>query len=254
MKIIISPAKSLDFETRIPVKRQSKPLFLEYSKKVHQSLQKKDPKQLMELMNISKKLADLNWERNEQRDFKYSKVDKTHRQAVFAFNGDVYEGIDAYGLSEKEIEFLQKHLRILSGLYGYLRPLDIIEPYRLEMGTRLQVGKADNLYEFWYEILPKKLQSELKINEVLVNLASQEYAKAVDLKNFNRRIITPEFKDYKNGKLTTISFFAKKARGMMVKFIAQNQITEVEDIKAFHLDNYTFDQNQSKENHWVFTR
>src|SRR5690606_7079243 len=202
----------------------------------------------------SDKLAELNWQRNKVRKYKLTEVSTTVRQAVFAFNGDVYTGLDAYSLSSEKVDYLQNHLRILSGLYGYLKPLDLIEPYRLEMGTKLPINDKKNLYDFWKETLTDSLNKELKKNCVLINLASNEYFSAIDKKTIKATIITPEFKDYKDGKLKMISFFAKKARGLMVRYMAENNITNVEDIKQFNVDGYGFDANLSTENKWVFTR
>ena len=253
MKIVISPAKSLDFETQLPTKSYTTYNFVKESATIDKVLKKQNPKQLMELMHISDKLADLNWNRNQERNVTEMKVENA-RPAVFAFSGDVYVGLDAYSLSEDKINVLQDKLRILSGLYGLLKPLDLMQPYRLEMGTKLAVGKNKNLYEFWKPIIVKELNSELEKDELFVNLASNEYFDAVDVKKLNVPVITPEFKDYKDGKLKIISFFAKKARGMMVRYIIDSNAETIDDLKGFNYEGYAFDANLSSENKLVFTR
>lgn len=252
MKILISPAKSLDFESPIPFATYTQPEFLTYSKKVQAVVKKLSPKDLSELMGISSKLADLNYERNQK--WKTPFLPENARSAVYAFSGDVYIGLDAYSIQENQLEQLQSKLRILSGLYGLLKPLDLIQPYRLEMGTSIAIGESKNLYGFWKEKLTKHLNKELSSGEVVVNLASKEYSDAINLKALKVPVITPEFKDYKNGKLSVISFFAKKARGMMVRYIIDNQIENPEDLKGFNSEGYQFDSKLSAENKWVFTR
>jgi cytoplasmic iron level regulating protein YaaA (DUF328/UPF0246 family) len=253
MKIVISPAKSLDFETQLPTKLFSEYDFVKQSVSIDKVLKKQKPKQLMELMSISDKLADLNWQRNQQRNVA-ELTSENARQAIFAFNGDVYIGLDAYSLSEAKINVLQDKLRILSGLYGLLKPLDLMQPYRLEMGTKLPVGKNKNLYEFWKSTITKELNSQLEKEELFVNLASNEYFDAVDVKKLKVPVITPEFKDYKDGKLKIISFFAKKARGMMVRYIIDTNAETVDDLKGFNYEGYAFDSNLSQGNRLVFTR
>ena len=252
MKIVISPAKSLDFETELPTKKHTESIFLKESNTVHNVLKKLKPKKLSELMSISEKLADLNWERNQE--WKLPFTDENARPAIYAFNGDVYTGLNAYTLPITKIDELQGKLRILSGLYGLLKPLDLMQPYRLEMGTKLPVGKNKNLYEFWKTKITKSLNSELKKDELFINLASNEYFEAVDVKALKVPVITPEFKDYKDGKLKIISFFAKKARGMMVRYIIDTNAETIEDLKGFDYDGYKFDANLSKGNSLVFTR
>lgn len=251
MKLVISPAKTLDYETPLPTQRHTQPAFLSASRKVHKALKAKKPKELMELMDISGKLADLNWQRNKKwKPF----TPENARPAVYAFNGDVYTGLDAYSLPADKLDGLQSKLRILSGLYGLLRPLDLIQPYRLEMGTSLAVGDNKNLYTFWKESLTKALNKELKKGELFVNLASHEYFGAIDARKLKVPVITPEFKDYRNGKLSMVSFFAKKARGMMVRYIIETEAETVDDLKGFNYDGYAFDANLSKGNVLVFTR
>lgn len=253
MKIVISPAKSLDFESQLPTKLYSEYDFVKQSLAIDKVLKKKKPKQLMELMDISDKLADLNWLRNQERNVAEISTENS-RQAIYAFSGDVYIGLDAYSLSEDKINVLQNKLRILSGLYGLLKPLDLMQPYRLEMGTKLPIGKNKNLYEFWKTTITKELNSQLEKEELFVNLASNEYFDAVDVKKLKVPVITPEFKDYKDGKLKMISFFAKKARGMMVRYILDTNAETIDDLKGFNYEGYAYDANLSSENKLVFTR
>lgn len=252
MKIVISPAKTLDYESPLPTERHTKSPFLKYSKAVHAAVKKKSPKDLMELMDISDKLAELNWKRNKA--WKTPFTEARARPAMYAFAGDVYDGLDAYSLKEDKIELLQNELRILSGLYGLLKPLDMIMPYRLEMGTKLEVGEAENLYQFWKPIITSALNKELKKGELFVNLSSKEYFDAVDVKKLKVPVITPVFKDFKDGNLKIISFFAKKARGMMVRYIIDTNAKTIDDLKGFNYDNYRFDESLSKGNELVFTR
>ncbi|MFV8369354.1 peroxide stress protein YaaA [Flavobacterium sp. LB2R40] len=252
MKIVISPAKSLNFEKELPTKLHTEPLFLKESRLVHKVLKEKKPSDLSALMSISDKLADLNWKRNQEWKTPFTPANA--RPAVYTFDGDVYTGLDAYTITPKKIDALQDSLRILSGLYGLLKPLDLIQAYRLEMGTKLPVGESKNLYDFWKPTITKALNKELKEGELFVNLASTEYFGAIDAKALKVPVITPEFKDYKNGKLKIISFFAKKARGMMVHYIIDTNAKTIADLKGFNYDGYQFDANLSEGNHLVFTR
>lgn len=252
MKIVISPAKSLDFEKPVPTDKYSEGIFLKQAETIQKTLKKKKPKQLMELMDISPKLAELNWQRNQDWNLPFTK--ENSRQAVYAFDGDVYQGLDVYSLPIEKLDAIQEKLRILSGLYGLLKPLDLIQPYRLEMGTNLTIGKNKNLYEFWKKAIVKELNSELQKGELFINLASNEYFNAVDTKVLKVPVITPEFKDYKDGQLKMISFFAKKARGMMVRYIIDNNAETIDDLKGFNYEGYAFDANLSKGNKLVFTR
>jgi cytoplasmic iron level regulating protein YaaA (DUF328/UPF0246 family) len=253
MKIVISPAKSLDFESQLPVLKHTEYNFSKQSALIDKALKNLKPKQLADLMSISDKLADLNWQRNQERNLAEMTIENA-RPAVFAFSGDVYIGLDAYSLSEEKINDLQDKLRILSGLYGLLKPLDLMQSYRLEMGTKLPIGKNKNLYEFWKPIIAKQLNSELEKEELFVNLASNEYFDAVDSKILKVPVITPEFKDYKDGKLKMISFFVKRARGLMVRYIIDSNANTIEDLKGFNYEGYAFDANLSKGNKLVFTR
>ncbi len=252
MKIVLSPAKTLDYESPLPTERHTTSPFLKYSKVVHASVKKKTPKDLMELMDISDKLAELNWKRN--KEWKTPFTEAKARPVIYAFAGDVYDGLDAYSLPEAKIDLLQDELRILSGLYGLLKPLDRIMPYRLEMGTKLEVGEASNLYQFWKPIITAALNKELKKGELFVNLASKEYFDAVDTKQLKVPVITPVFKDFKDGKLKIISFFAKKARGLMVRYIIDTNAKTIDDLKGFNYEGYRFDATLSKGNELVFTR
>ena len=253
MKIVISPAKSLDFESALPTSKYSQYSFLKQSLAIEKVLKKLKPAQLSELMSISDKLSELNWQRNQNRKLDEISIENA-RQAVYAFNGEVYIGLDSYTLSEEKIEVLQSKLRIISGLYGLLKPLDLIQPYRLEMGIKLTVGKNKNLYEFWKETITKQLNSELEKDELFINLASNEYFDAIAIKKLKVPVITPEFKDYKDGKLKMISFFAKKARGLMVRFILDNNCETIDDLKKFNYEGYAFDSSLSLGNTLVFTR
>ncbi|WP_299164702.1 peroxide stress protein YaaA [uncultured Eudoraea sp.] len=253
MKIVLSPAKSLDFERPIPTVKYTQPAFLEQSEKLIKVLAKKNPKSLSKLMSISNDLAELNWERNQK--FSLPFTPENARPAIYAFNGDVYQGLDAYSISENNLEKLQDTLRILSGLYGVLKPLDLIQPYRLEMGTQLKIGRKKNLYDFWKQSVTDFLNDELEEGELFINLASNEYFGAVDEKKLKTKVITPVFKDWKNDKLKVISFFAKKARGSMVRYILDTDAKTLEDIRGFNLDEYIYSKEHTlKENQPVFIR
>lgn len=253
MKIVISPAKSLDYDSELPVSEYTEPHFIKDAEKLNKILAKKKPKALSELMSISDKLAQLNWQRNQ--DFQTPFTAANSRQAIYAFSGDVYQGLDAYSLSEDKVGKLQKTLRILSGQYGILKPLDLMQPYRLEMGTSLKVGRKKNLYDFWGTRLTDYLNNEMNENELLVNLASNEYYSVLQPKNIKATIITPVFKDWKNDKLKIISFFAKKARGSMVRYILDSNANSLDGIKGFNLDDYEFSQEHTvKQNEPVFIR
>lgn len=252
MKIVISPAKSLNYESKLPVANYSESAFMKDSEMIQKTLKKKQPKELMELMHISEKLADLNWQRNQEWTLPFTK--ENARPAVYAFDGDVYSGLDVYSLPAEKVEILQDKLRILSGLYGILKPLDLMQPYRLEMGTKMPIGTHKNLYEFWKPTITDSLNKEMKDGELFVNLASNEYFSAVDTKTLKVPVITPEFKDYKDGKLKIISFYAKKARGLMVRYIIDKNAETIEDLKGFNYDGYAFDANLSKGNSLIFTR
>ncbi|WP_213521522.1 peroxide stress protein YaaA [Nonlabens sp.] len=253
MKILLSPAKSLDYETKLPTSRGTQPLFAEDAAQINAKLERMSKKEVGELMHISDQLADLNFQRykNFQKDF----TNENARPAIYAFAGDVYTGLDAYSLPTTILDHAQDSIRILSGMYGYLRPLDLLQPYRLEMGTSLPIGNNKNLYEYWKDKITPALNKEMKKEELLVNLASNEYFKAIDKKNQEGILITPVFKDYKNGKLKVISFFAKKARGSMARYLIENTINSLEGIQAFAKDDYQFSEQETvNENEPVFVR
>ena len=252
MKIVISPAKSLNFESELPTQTFSEAAFLKEARQVHKELKKMKPKDLSKLMDISDKLAELNWERNQS--WKTPFTPDNSRPAIYAFDGEVYTGVDAYTISMDKMEDLQSRLFILSGLYGLLKPLDLIQPYRLEMGTSIAIGESKNLYAFWKTKITKALNKSISKGDFLLNLASNEYFSAVDTKLLKANVITPEFKDYKDGKLTMISFFAKKARGLMVRYIIDTNAQTIDDIKGFNYEGYAFDANLSSESKLVFTR
>ena len=253
MKILISPAKSLDYKSEVPTKAYSQPVFLSEAAALNASLKAKSPAELQKLMHISEKLATLNWERNQGFTTPFSP--ENARPAVFAFNGDVYSGLDAYSLDEKELKIAQQNLRILSGLYGILKPLDLMQPYRLEMGTSFGLNGQNSLYAFWKMQLSTYLKNELSPSEVVVNLASKEYAMAVDFSILDNAVISPVFKDFKNGKLKIISFFAKKARGLMARHLIETNAKTIDDILVFSSDGYDFSEGETTDaNQPVFVR
>jgi uncharacterized protein len=254
MLIVVSPAKKLDYDTPAKTKTSTMPDFLEHSQILIDRLREFSTMDIAELMHLSMKLAELNFDRYENWSLPLS-TDNA-KQAMFAFKGDVYTGLDADSFSANDIKFAQKHFRMLSGLYGLLRPLDLMFPYRLEMGTRLENERGKNLYEFWGNIITDAINKQLKASksEHLINLASNEYFKSVKTKNINAEIITPAFKEYKNGEYKMIGIYAKKARGLLSRYIIQNQLSTPEDIKNFDLDGYKFNSKVSKGNNWVFTR
>ena len=252
MKVLLSPAKSLDFDTPLPHDKKSQPLFLDKAQKINDLLRKKNPKKLMELMGISPNLAALNYDRNQiwPEDSK----DAVSRAAVYAFNGEVYRGLDVYNLAADCVDLMQKTVRILSGHYGLLRPLDQIKPYRLEMGTKLAVGRSKNLYEFWQKEVTKALVSDLESGEIVVNLASNEYAKCIDFTTLENQVITPVFKEFKNGSYKVLAVYAKYARGLMTKFILETGAQSKEDLIAFSASGYVFSPELSQGNQLVFVR
>ena len=254
MLIVVSPAKTLDYETPLPISKTSQPVFMKRSAVLVDMLRDLTPKKLGKLMSISDKLAELNVNRYEAWEPKATK--KNARQALFAFKGDVYQGIDAYKLKEADILFAQEHLRMLSGLYGILRPLDLMQPYRLEMGTRLDGDHGNNLYDFWGPEITDALNKQLKKidSDVLLNLASNEYYKSVIPSSLNARVISPVFKDMKNGKYKLISFFAKKARGTMSGWIVRKKVTDPRKLVKFAEDGYRYSAEESTEDKPVFLR
>lgn len=252
-KIVISPAKSLDEKSEYPSFHFSQPKYEKQILELSEVLKKKSARQLSGIMEISDKLADLNWQRNQQ--FSWPFTEENARPALFTFNGDVYDGLNAKSLTQDQVLFLQEHLYILSGLYGLLRPLDFMQPYRLEMGTSLKVGRKKDLYAFWGNVLTEDINKEIGKGDWLLNLASQEYFKALNNKKLQAAVVSPVFKDYKNGQLKIISFFAKKARGLMVRFVAKNQVTKPEELLAFDEEGYRFSPEETRSEYQpVFIR
>jgi uncharacterized protein len=254
MIIVISPAKSLYDHCPIHFEKYTEIDFLPEAEKIVSVMKKKKPAQLAKLMDISPKLAELNFQRFQSWNPPFTPENSW--QAVLMFNGDVYQGLKAETFTESEFDVAQQKLRILSGVYGLLKPLDLIQPYRLEMGTNVSVARKKNLYDFWKAKITAKLNHELEQTDqkLLINLASNEYFSAIDTKKLKARIITPSFKENKDGKYQMVSFFAKRARGLMSRFIIQNNISDPEEMKAFDCEGYYFNNQLSGENDWVFTR
>jgi len=254
MLIVISPAKTLDFESPANSNIYSDASFLKDSKLLIKELQKLKADDITDLMGISPQLAQLNFERFHQWHLPFTT--ENAKQALLAFKGDVYTGIDTTTFSNEDFKRSQSDLRILSGLYGVLKPMDLIQAYRLEMGKKIKTRRGENLYQFWGDTITKSVNKSLKENKHkhLINLASNEYFKSINKKKIRAEIITPSFKDLKNGEYKMISFFAKKARGLMTRFIIQNKITDPEELKAFDLDGYMYNSALSKEKEPVFTR
>lgn len=253
MLVVISPAKKLAITGAKPQKK-SLPTFINNASQLIQQLRKLSPTDLQKLMKISNDLAEL----NNQRYLSWSKKHdiKNCKQAMFTFTGEVYSGLKATSFSEKELDYAQQHLRILSGLYGVLKPLDLIHPYRLEMGTKLSIENTTTLYQFWGDTIVNELNKQLKNNKekILVNLASIEYFKAINQKKLNATVITPVFKDFSNGSYKTIMMYAKKARGLMAAFILRNNLTQPQEITGFDTDGYLFNKEASTANEFVFYR
>ena len=255
MITLLSPAKTLDYESPLPVKDFSIPENLRQSKQLIKELRKKDPQDLSDLMGLSEKLANLNFERNMNWEPPVKHSDDI-RQAIFAFKGDVYTGLSAYSLKKSDINFLDKHVRILSGLYGILKPLDLMSPYRLEMGTKLETSEGKDLYEFWGQEITNSINESIfsHKSKYILNLASVEYFSSVKKDLLNGEVISPVFKDYKNGKYKIISFFAKKARGSMTRYLVENRIDSPKDISGFDYDGYKYSKSESTEYSPVFLR
>ena len=254
MLMVISPAKKLDVDTPSPIKKKTQPLLLDDAQALIDELQHLAPQDISALMGISDKLGTLNYDRYQQWQPPFT-LDNA-KQAVFAFKGDVYVGLDAEALTADDLTFAQQHLRILSGLYGVLRPLDLMQAYRLEMGTRFQNARGKDLYAFWGDKITQDLNKQLKKTkgETLINLASNEYFKSVDLNALNAEVITPVFKDEKNGQYKIISFYAKKARGLMAAYAIKKQVTDPKQLKKFNVAGYRYSADMSKGNEWVFIR
>jgi len=254
MLIVISPAKTLDYETPPKTKVFTTPDYLGHSQQLINRLRNFSSLDISDLMKVSAKIADLNFDRYES--WKKPFTPKNAKQSILAFKGDVYTGLNAETFKADDFKFAQNHLRVLSGLYGLLRPLDLMQPYRLEMGTKLETDKGKNLYEFWGSDITEGLNKQLKKikSNTLINLASNEYFKSVKTKELNAEIITPAFKEYKNGEYKMIGIYAKKARGLLSRYIIENKLNDPEDIKLFNEEGYRFSKQLSKGNNWVFTR
>jgi len=252
MKILLSPAKSLDFKSELPTNKTSSICFEKEAQYLNSILKSKNPKELSDLMSISSKIADLNYERNHSWSLPFTQANA--RQAVYAFSGDVFRGLDAYSIDVNKIDFLQNSVRIISGLYGLIKPLDLIQPYRLEMGTKLAFDSNKNLYDYWRKKITDQLNLELDNKEPILNLASNEYFKAIDAKVIKSDIYSANFKQLKNGEFKTIAIFSKKARGMMTRFIIDNNITEITNLKSFDYDGYMYHKDLSTDKELIFTR
>ena len=254
MLAIISPAKTLDYESVLPTDSHSLPRLLTHSAELIEISRKLSATEIAHLMSVSEKIAQLNVGRFKdwQPDFNFSNA----RQALFAFKGDVYTGLDAYALTDLQVDYAQQHLRMLSGLYGLLRPLDLMMPYRLEMGTKLHNLRGHNLYQFWGHHITDLINEDLAEadSELLLNLASDEYYKSVNQRKISAEIIKPVFLDQKNGKYKIISFYAKKARGLMARYVIEHQLKRVEDLKSFNADGYYFDAESSLPGELIFKR
>ncbi len=252
MLVVVSPAKKLDFETPAPTKKFTQLTELERSKLLIDKLKKADAKTISSMMKLSDSLTELNMKR--YKEFKTPFNLKNAKQAMFAFKGDTYVGLDAETMKKEDIEYAQDHLRILSGLYGLVSPLDLVQPYRLEMGTKFSADGAKNLYDFWSDTITGKLNKLLEKEETLVNLASKEYFTAINFKKLNGKVITPVFKEKKGDDFKIVSFFAKKARGMMSRYIIDNRIENAKDLLSFDVDGYKYNKKFSTELEPVFTR
>lgn len=254
MLALISPAKTLDYESTLPTDVHTLPRLLDQSQQLIDLSRKMSATEISKLMSVSEKIANLNVERFRDWDADFSFANA--RQAIFAFKGDVYTGLDAYSLSHDDLAFAQNHLRSLSGLYGLLRPLDLMMPYRLEMGIRLKNERGTNLYDFWGDRIIDLINEDLAHagSNILVNIASDEYYKSVKESKINADIIKPVFLDQKNGQYKVISFYAKKARGLMARYIVQNKPEKIDDLKSFNVDGYYFDAESSLKGELVFKR
>ncbi len=252
MKLVLSPAKSLDFETALPTKTYTQPLFLEQSERLNKLLKKKSAKSLSKLMSISDALGHLNYERNQEWELPFTQ--ENARPAMYAFSGEVYRGFDAYSIPQDKLSDVQDTVRILSGLYGILKPLDLMQPYRLEMGTKFPVGVKKSLYSFWDKYIVKALNDELEEGELFLNLASNEYFKAINTKALKIPVITANFKDFKNGEYKMIMTFAKQARGLMARYVIDTNAKTIDDLKGFNYEGYNFSEPMSTETELVFIR
>lgn len=253
MKIVLSPAKTLDYDSELPTDRATQPQFLEEAETLNNELAEMSKDELMDLMDISQNLADLNYERYQKFTTPFNK--NNARPCIYAFKGSAYKELDAYTIDEQHIDFLQDSLRILSGMYGLLRPLDLMQPYRLEMGTKLQINGYDRLYDFWDNSLTEELNNEMDDDELFINLASKEYFKSLQPVELKVDVITPKFKDFKNGDLKTIGFYAKKNRGTMSRYLIENEINSYEGLLGFNGNDYSYSEEHTEnKNKPVFVR
>ncbi|RZN79057.1 MAG: peroxide stress protein YaaA [Winogradskyella sp.] len=252
MKLVLSPAKSLDFESKLPTPKTTESCFLAESERINKLLKKKSARSLSKLMHISDNLGQLNYERNQEWSLPFTSDNA--RPAMYAFNGDVYRGLDAYSIDTKKLDKVEDTVRIISGLYGILKPLDLIQPYRLEMGTKFSVGRNKNLYEFWRKKVTQALNNELEDDELFLNLASNEYFKAIDTKALKVPVINISFKEFKGDTYKTIAIFAKLARGLMTRYIIDTNVKTLEEVKGFNYENYGFSEALSSEKELVFVR
>lgn len=253
MKIVLSPAKSLDYESELPTDRATKPRFLDEAEILNNKLAEMSKDELRDLMDISQNLADLNYERYQKFSTPFNK--ENARPCIYAFDGSAFKELDAYTIDESKIDTLQNSLRILSGMYGVLRPLDLMQPYRLEMGTKLEINGHDRLYDFWGDSLTEALNDELEEDELFVNLASKEYFKSLQPDKLKVDVIEPKFKDFKNGDLKTIGFYAKKNRGTMSRYLIENEIDSYEGLLGFNGNDYSYSEEHTEnKNEPVFIR
>ncbi|WP_299124113.1 peroxide stress protein YaaA [uncultured Winogradskyella sp.] len=252
MKLVLSPAKSLNFESKLPTTKTTESCFLAEAERLNKLLKKKSARSLSKLMSISDNLGQLNYERNQEWELPFTKDNA--RPAIYAFSGDVYRGLDAYTIDAKKLDKVENTVRIISGLYGLLKPLDLVQPYRLEMGTKMPVGKNKNLYEFWRRKVTEALNDELEDDELFLNLASNEYFKAIDTKALKVPVVNVAFKEFKNGEYKMIAIFAKLARGYMTRYIIDTDAKTLDDVKGFNYEGYGFSEALSSENELVFTR
>jgi uncharacterized protein len=252
MKLVLSPAKSLNFESKLPISATTESCFLKESERLNKLLKKKSARSLSKLMSISNNLGQLNYERNQNWHLPFTKDNA--RPAIYAFSGEVYRGLDAYNIPKDKLDKVEDTVRIISGLYGILKPMDLIQPYRLEMSTKFPIGKNKNLYEFWKKKITLALNEELKDDELFLNLASNEYFKAIDVKALKVPVITASFKDFKNGEYKMIMTFAKLARGYMTRYIIDTNANTLDDIKTFNYEGYGFSEAKSNNTELVFIR
>ena len=252
MKILISPSKTLSFDSEVNCEFKSESRLIDETKILHKILLDYSSEDLKNLMSVSDKIAELNY--NRFKNWEDPTSSENSRQAVYAFKGDVYSGLDADTIEEDKFDYLQNSLRILSGYYGLLRPFDQILPYRLEMGTKLENENGNNLYKFWGDKITNVLNEDLDEDDIIVNLASDEYFKSINKDKIKANLITPVFKDFKNGTYKVIAIYAKKARGLMSRFLIERKSTSIDDIKLFNVDGYSFDNSLSKDSQMVFTR